>query len=165
MIHSSGQVQTVLEGLTLPNGMGWTSDGDTFYLNDSLTGELLAFDFDAQSGSLANRRIIRTFEPSEGLPDGLAVDVQGGIWVSLWGGGKVVRVSPSGDILAIVRVPASQPSSCAFAGPGLRSLYITSATFGLTQPQENDGALFYVPDVDVAGVPVADVDDAAWPTF
>jgi xylono-1,5-lactonase len=96
------------------------------------------------------------FEAEEwGFPDGLTCDAQGCVWIAHWGGWRVSRFSPQGELLEAIRLPVKQPSSCVFGGPGLRRLFITSASTGLgagEDPAGLAGAIFAI-DVDVPGVP------------
>ncbi len=89
----------------------------------------------------------------EGGPDGSAMDEEGCLWTAGWGAGKVVRYSPDGRIDREIELPVTQPSSCAFGGPDLKTLYVTSARWELAAPGPLDGALLAVP-VDVAGLPM-----------
>ncbi|HVK22743.1 MAG TPA: SMP-30/gluconolactonase/LRE family protein [Actinokineospora sp.] len=119
------------EGLTLPNGLGWSPDDSTMYLIDSVSHRLMRAPFDADAGHVGAFTELAKVEP--GLPDGLAVDTDGFIWVAVWGGAEVRRYSPAGDLAAIVPMPVSQPSSCAFTPDG--TLVITSARRGLTEDE------------------------------
>lgn len=123
--------ETVLTGLTLPNGLGWSPDGRTFYLVDSIARELSAFDVLPDQLVPANRRVLARFPDGAGLPDGLTVDTDGCLWVAMWGGGRLVRLSAAGQVLGEVLLPVEQPSSCTFGGPDLDVLYVTSAREGL----------------------------------
>jgi sugar lactone lactonase YvrE len=130
--------RTVLEGISQPNGLDWSPDGSTFYLVDTVTRELLAFDVDLDSGELGTRRVLTRFGPEvAGVPDGLCVDAQGCLWVAFWGGAQVLRLSADGAVLRTLAVPVAQPSSCAFIGPDLDLLCITSAREGL-EPADAD---------------------------
>ena len=100
-------VTRVLSGLGISNGLDWSPDGRFFYFVDSPTRRLSVFDFEASSGRISNRRTVVEFEASFGMPDGLAVDAEGCIWVAGWGGWKVQRYSPSGQLLGVVEVPAA----------------------------------------------------------
>ena len=122
----------VLTGLTLPNGLGWSPDDTTFYLADSMAGALYAFAFDLDSGALGDRRLLRRFAASDGLPDGLCVDSAGSLWLAMWDGGRVLHLSADGDLLDTVEVPVSRPSSCCFGGPAGDQLFVTSAAEGLS---------------------------------
>jgi sugar lactone lactonase YvrE len=125
-IESNGAITTALEGLTLANGLDWSPDGSTFYLVDSLTRCLDAFDFDIASGSLGNRRTIVTLPFGEGGPNGLAVDNEGAIWMAVTGSGSVHRYTPDGDLLTRVLIGTPGATSCAFGGADGGDLFITS---------------------------------------
>jgi sugar lactone lactonase YvrE len=145
--------RVVLDGLTLPNGLGWSPDGRTFYLIDSIAGELYAFDTYPDRVVLAHRRVLYAFPAEMGLPDGLTVDSAGCIWVALWGGSRVVRISPDGDLIGSIEMPVRQPSSCAFGGQALDTLYITSAREGLDlDARDLDGSVFALAGLGVTGV-------------
>lgn len=140
------------------NGPTFSLDGRTMYHTDSLLAQVSAYAIDAD-GTTGAARPWRAFdEATEGAPDGMTTDSEGGIWVAQWGGGRVCRYGPGGTLDTIVRVPVSQPSSCAFGGPDLKTLYITSARQDLNPDQlaaqPLAGALFSVP-VEVAGLPAA----------
>jgi sugar lactone lactonase YvrE len=116
-------------GIGVSNGLGWSPDNRVFYYTDSATRIIYAYDFDAQTGAINNRRVFAQIpdEPREGVPDGLAVDEEGCIWSARWGGWKVVRYRPDGSIDREIAMPVEFPTSCAFGGPELKDLYITSA--------------------------------------
>jgi sugar lactone lactonase YvrE len=144
--------------VTLSNGLGWTADGRTFYYVDTMTGRIDAFDYQPAAGEIANRRPLVHVDESDGFPDGLAVDEEGGIWVALWGGRSVRRYLPDGTVDAMIELPVTNVTSCAFIGPELDRLVITSAREELT-PQQLDaephaGSLF-IAEPGVRGVPVA----------
>jgi sugar lactone lactonase YvrE len=125
-LELDGRCSTVLTGLTISNGIGWSPDGATMYLSDSGTGCVDAFDFDADTGAIAGRRtLVRIDEPGM-APDGLAVDEQGDMWVGIYGGWAVNRYRPDGSLLATVRIPAAQATSCAFGGRDGRTLFVTT---------------------------------------
>lgn len=145
-----------LTGLTLPNGMGWSPDDKTFYLVDTLQRVLLAYEFDADEATLSHRRVLARFDEADGLADGMTVDAEGCLWIAMWGGGHVRRLSPDGDLIRTVPVPVRQPSSCTFAGQHLDLLCVTSAREGLTlHPDDLDGALFELAIPNAKGLPQA----------
>jgi sugar lactone lactonase YvrE len=135
-------VRQVVDGLTLPNGLGWSPDDATFYLADSMTHVLLAAPFDRDTGTLGELRpLVRV---DDGLPDGLCVDHEGHIWLAVWGAGEVRRYDPTGRLVAVVTLPVSQPSSCAFGPDG--TLYITSAAEATSPDREPlAGSVFALP--------------------
>lgn len=143
----------VADGFTLPNGLGWSPDDRIMYLIDSMTNNLLSAPYRPDDGEVG--RFTPLCHVAPGLPDGLTVDVDGFIWVAVWGGSEVRRYSPIGKLVAIVPVPVSQPSSCAFGADG--TLYITSATAGLSNAELADqpdaGSVFGLA-TDTQGVPV-----------
>jgi sugar lactone lactonase YvrE len=137
-------VRTAASGLTLPNGLGWSPDERTFYLADSVRRVVLTAAYDRDSGALGSLREIVSCAPADGMPDGLCTDDDGCLWIAMWGGAEVRRYSPSGDHLATVPMPVSQPSSCAFGPDG--TLYITSAADGTNAAaQPLAGSVFALP--------------------
>jgi sugar lactone lactonase YvrE len=155
VVDSSWRHEVALTGLTLPNGMDWSPDGKTYYLVDSYQRSLYAFDYVRSSGALGERRVLMTFPETWGLADGLTVDAAGRLWVAVWGGSRLLAISPDGDLLGSIDVPVVQPSSCAFGAAGYRTLFITSARDGLAVDADAaDGSVFAV-EVDGAyGRPV-----------
>jgi sugar lactone lactonase YvrE len=145
-LDADGTVARVLTGITVSNGTGWSPDGSTMYYVDSPTGGVDRFDFDVDAGTLRGRRRLADVPTADGDPDGLCVDETGCLWVAVWGAGQVRRYTPDGALDTIVEVPATQTTSCAFGGPGLRQLFITTARVGLTAQERAEqpyaGALF-----------------------
>ncbi len=147
--NSAAPPRAALTGVTLSNGLGWSPDGRTFYYIDTPTLRVDQFEFDPVSGALNRRRPFHTFSENAGWPDGLTVDEHGNLWVTLWGGRKVVCLdAATGSPRAEVSLPVSQVTSCVFGGPDFSTLYITTAAQGLTSAQlEREplaGALFCV---------------------
>lgn len=114
------------------NGLGWSPDNKTMYFTDSRRYLIYAYDFDLESGAVENRRVFAQFEEGKGLPDGLAVDSEGGVWSALWDGWRVTRLDPDGRVEREVAIPAAKATSCIFGGPDLTTLYVTSASYGAT---------------------------------
>ena len=154
-----GTCATVLTGLTISNGIGWSPDGSTMYLADSGTGRVEAFDFDGGRGTISGRRTLVHVERPGVVPDGLTVDAEGGVWVALWGGGAVRQYAADGSLLATVRLPVERPTSCAFGGPDCATLFVTTARAGLDEValarQPEAGHVFRVDGLGVRGVPCA----------
>lgn len=143
-------------GYAVTNGPAWSSDWRTMYHNDSVNGRVYAFDFDLESGDLANKRLFLQLDKDEGSPDGMTTDAEGGLWIAQWGAGRLTRRDARGKVTMTVELPCSQITSCAFGGPGLRTLFITSAADGLS-PQQREreplaGGLFAL-ELEIAGVP------------
>lgn len=123
------------ESAELHNGMGWNAEETLFYLAHSNTGTVHAYPFDAASGSLGDRRLFAVIEKGAGIPDGAAVDAEGGYWCALHGGGRLRRYRADGTLDREVKLPVSQPTMCAFGGAELDILYVTSAAQGLDAQQ------------------------------
>lgn len=148
-------VATMDSGYPVTNGPAWSSDQKTLYHNDSVNGRVYAFDFDLESGDLSNKRLFTLFGDEDGCPDGMTTDAEGSLWIAHWGAGKLTRRDAEGKVLRTVHLPCSQITSCAFGGPNLTTLYITSAATGLSQQQlerePSAGGLFAI-EMDIAGV-------------
>lgn len=143
-------------GISISNGLAWSPDLSTFYFTDSEGRVIYAYDYDPTSGSISNRRDFARIPRDGGFPDGLAIDSQGYLWSARWGGWKVVRYAPDGSIDCEIPIPVEFPTSCAFGGPELKDLYLTSAWVEVrpdaraAQPMAGD--LFRL-SVDVPGLP------------
>lgn len=113
----------------IPNGMGWSPDGTVMYATDSAKRTIWRFAYEKDSGTPSDKRVFATFE--EGVPDGLTVDAEGCVWSALWDGWRVVRLSPDGELMSTVPMPVQRPTSVAFGGESLQTLYVTSATINV----------------------------------
>jgi sugar lactone lactonase YvrE len=128
-------VSAMIGGITVANGLDWSPDNRLMYYIDSPTQRIDVFDFDEESGSLANRRVFAEIAAADGMPDGMTVDAEGHVWVALFRGAKVRRYRPNAEIDFEVTVPVTLVTSCAFGGPHTEDLYITTARHRLT-PEE-----------------------------
>jgi sugar lactone lactonase YvrE len=154
-LDRNAQVDLMLDGLTIPNGLGWSPDGNTMYLIDSGPRLIHAFAFDADAGTISQGRTLVTVAREIGAPDGMTVDAAGDLWVAIYGGGRVHRYAPNGQVRAVLLVPAIQSTSCAFAGEGLDRLYVTTGTEGWSEEQrraEPAAGLTYRFDTDSTGM-------------
>jgi sugar lactone lactonase YvrE len=157
-LDKSGRTEQVLDGMTIPNGVGWSPDGRTMYLVDSGPRVVHAFTFDPERGTISAGRVLITVAEDVGSPDGMTVDATGDLWVAIYGGGQVQRYSPDGVLHEALTVPAKQSTCCAFAGPGLHRLYVTTATENWTDEQRRAdpaAGLVYRLDTDATGRPAA----------
>jgi sugar lactone lactonase YvrE len=135
-LSTSGACQTLLSGLRISNGLTWSPDGKTFYFIDTPTRQVLAFDYSLESGALSNPRPVVEVPEALGWPDGMTSDMDGMLWIAMWGGAKLTRWDPrTGKLLANIPVPALNVTACIFGGPDLSDLYITSARKGMTPEQ------------------------------
>jgi len=132
-LDPNGRVHVAVPGATISNGIDWSDDARTMFYIDSPTRRVDVFDFDLESGCASNRRPFVHIPDQDGIPDGLTLDADGFLWVALWRGGAVRRYAPDGTLDAIVRVPTACPTSCAFGGPDLRDLYVTTARIELSE--------------------------------
>ena len=132
-----------VSGLGCPNGIGWSPDNRTLYFTDSVARSIWAYEYDFATGDLGARRDFAKLDPSDGVPDGLTVDREGGVWSCVWDGWRIIRYTPDGAIEREIRMPVQRPTSCMFGGAGLDTLYVTSASIGL-QGAALAGGLFAV---------------------
>jgi len=119
-----GSCTQVVDGIHIVNTVSCSPDGRTYYLADSRKGVIWAYDMD-EAGGLSSRRDFA--RPDKGAPDGSAVDAEGYLWNAQWGAWRIVRYAPDGSVDRIVEMPVEQPSSCAFGGPDMTTLYVTTA--------------------------------------
>ncbi len=144
------------EGFGLTNGPCWSPDGRTFYLSNSNLKTIFAYDYDLDSGTVANKRVFADVTPFGGLPDGATVDAEGRIWVAICGGAKIVCFDPDGTVLRVVDVPVPLVSGVMFGGPDLDKLYVTSmdgAALGTGAPRDAlSGGLFVIDGLGVRGL-------------
>lgn len=153
---SDGGLDRVLEDVTISNGIGWSPDGGTMYYVDSMTYRVDRFDFDPGTGEISNRRPFAVIERGAGVPDGLAVDDEGCIWLALWARGAIRRFSPDGELDRVLAVPADNVTACCLGGADGRSLYVTTASVQLSAEQRARQPLagsVFVTKVDVPGPP------------
>lgn len=119
----------------VPNGTSFSPDGKVMTFTDTRQGDILAFGHDDATGSRGPARVLLPAGAAPGHPDGAAMDAEGCLWSTRYGGSAVVRVTPDGRIDRTVALPASQPTCCAFGGSGLDELYVTTAAQRLTPAQ------------------------------
>lgn len=120
-------VTTLFDAVACANSTCFSPDGKTMFFADTPDREIIAFDYDTTEGSVSAKRVHASFAAEPGLPDGSCVDSEGGVWNAEWEGRRVVRVAPDGRIDQIIEVPVWKPTCCAFGGPNLDTLYITSS--------------------------------------
>lgn len=142
-LRTDGRIEHLLGGLTIPNGIAWTLDGSSMWFTDSPTGRVECIPY-SPDGPLGARRA--GFAVERGLPDGLTIDTDGRVWVAGWGGWGVGCYEPDGTLVAWVDIPCANVTSCAFGGPALDELYITTARKDLSaddlRRQPHAGGIF-----------------------
>ncbi|QIN77455.1 SMP-30/gluconolactonase/LRE family protein [Rubrobacter marinus] len=149
-LDPDGSARVVLEDVSVSNGLEWSPDGSRAYYNDTPTGRTDVFDYDADTGLTGRRPFVQI---PDGNPDGLTVDGEGGVWVALYGDGAVRRYTPDGVLDEVVEVPASKVTACAFGGPNLDELFITTSRENLDPGEEPLAGSLFRAAVGVAGLP------------
>jgi sugar lactone lactonase YvrE len=135
-LDADGSMHVMLRDVGTSNGLVWSLDRCTLYFIDTPLRRVDAFNYNDATGAIASRRAVITVPPDLGRPDGSTIDAEGMIWVAMFEGWSVTRWNPhSGELLQTIRLPVARVTSCAFGGPDLDTLYITSARAGLTDEQ------------------------------
>lgn len=151
-------IQRKHTGISISNGLAWNEAADTLYFIDTLTHLLTAFDYNAETGHISNQRVATRFDKKLGYPDGMAMDEKGKLWIAFYNGSKVIRINPeSGQLSAVITLPVPKPTSCAFGGPEMNELYITTCRENMSRKEIEkaplSGSLFKV-KLPVKGLPV-----------
>ncbi|MET0742632.1 MAG: SMP-30/gluconolactonase/LRE family protein [Microvirga sp.] len=155
-LDADGSVHCLERHIGISNGLGWSPDDRLMYFTDSLARTIFVYDFDPGDGVIANRRVFAQSPDNMGVPDGLTVDAEGFVWSAQWDGWQVIRYAPDGSIDRTVSVPVPRPTSCTFGGPGLSTLFITSARIRLSSPQIAEAPLsgsVFACEAGVRGLP------------
>ena len=130
------------DGVSIPNSLAFSPDGTVMYFADSTDRTIWAFDYDPDTGTPSGRRVFATTDL--GVPDGSTVDTDGCLWNAEWGAARVVRYTPAGTVDRVIEMPVEKPTCCAFGGPGLDVLYVTSARVGSEHPEPYAGGVFAI---------------------
>lgn len=151
------QTMRLMEGIRIANGLAWSPDYKTFYYIDTFTRVVRAFDYDLSTGQIASPRAAIHVPESLGWPDGMTSDMDGNLWIAMWGGAQVTKWNPNtGQLLERIPIPALQTSSCVFGGSDRNELYVTSARVGMSEADLGtyplSGGLFKV-TTNVMGMP------------
>lgn len=153
-IDPSGRATSRDDGYMVANGPAISADGRTLFANETMRGLIFAYDRDPYTNELRNKRVFAEIASDEGLPDGLAVDTEGGLWVALVTGGRVRRFTPEGASHFDIALPTPITTSVAFGGPRGSTLFVTTGRILLTPPEleahPTSGSLFQV-DLDFQG--------------
>jgi sugar lactone lactonase YvrE len=153
-LAAAGDPVRIDDEYRVTNGPAFSPDGRTMYHNDSARQRVYAFDVD-EAGTASNKRVFAEFGEGEGYPDGMTVDSEGCLWIAFWDGWCLRRLAPTGERLSELGVPVQRPTSCAFGGPNLDRLFVTSARIGLDEAalagQPQAGGLFVL-EPGVSGI-------------
>jgi sugar lactone lactonase YvrE len=151
-----GQTEPCDENIWVSNGIAWSPDGATMYFADSHVHTIFAYAYDVARGKLGTRRVFAHLTAATGVPDGASCDAEGYLWVAMFDGACIARFAPDGRLDRTVPMPVSRPTAVAFGGPGLRTMYVTTARFRLAPEklaaEAHAGGLLAL-DVGVAGLP------------
>jgi sugar lactone lactonase YvrE len=128
-LHPDLTVHLMVPRVSVSNGLAWSPDHRTMYYVDSPTKRIMAYEYDRATCAIAGERVVFRVPEGAGFPDGMTIDAEGQLWLALWDGRRVVRVDPhAGRVVDQIEMPVSRPTSCAFGGPDLDELFITSAS-------------------------------------
>ena len=154
-VRGDGRAAGHVSGITIPNSLAWSPDGKKMYFADTPARRILVYDFDPDDGVPANPRTFVDLAGHPGRPDGATVDAEGCLWSALVHAGQVVRYTPQGREDRVITLPVTGVTSCAFGGARMETLFVTTATQGLSEQalreQPLAGALFAV-DAGVSGI-------------
>ena len=151
-LDPDGSVHVTLREVTISNGLQWNRAGDTVFYADTPTRRVDSFTFDPASGAFTDRRTF-TEVSGGGHPDGMAIDEEDGVWVAIWGGSAVHRYDWTGRLDLIVDLPVSNVTACAFGGPALQTLFITTSRQGLDEDVQPEAGAVFRYEAGVRGAP------------
>jgi L-arabinonolactonase len=141
-------VTTLIEGVGCANSTCFSPDGRTMYFADSAGTDIFAYGYDPATGALGERRTFASLPRGSGVPDGSCTDAEGHLWNAVWEGYRVDRYAPDGRLERSIEVPVKKPTCCAFGGPDLDTLFITSSRLGESEEdsarEPQAGGLFAV---------------------
>lgn len=123
--------------LYITNGMGWNKDASTYFMIDTPSHVMYAYDYDLNTGNIQNRRPHITFEETV-FPDGMCMDAEDGFWVAIWEGAKVIHFDAAGKKVEEIALPVTHPTSCCFGGPDLSTLFISTSNIALSEAQKQE---------------------------
>lgn len=151
VVRADGSVTLRKSDIGIANTFCWSPDGGQFYFADTLANAIRVYAFDGAAGDISDERdFFAGFE--RGLPDGSAMDSAGTLWNARYGGGCVVGVAPDGKVAGIIEMPCDNVTTCTFGGPGLRTMFITTAAGGNGIGRRLAGSLYAV-EMSVPGLP------------
>ncbi len=151
-LDPDGSSHRVLTDVTISNGLDWSPDGSLAYYADTATHRIDVFDYDRDAGLTGRRPFVRLAD--DGNPDGLTVDADGGIWVALNGSGVVHRYRGDGVLEEVVELPTAKVTACAFGGPDLDQLFVTTSREGMGPDDDPVAGSLFRADAGVRGLPV-----------
>jgi sugar lactone lactonase YvrE len=154
ILERDNSYRSILDDITLSNGMGWSPDAQYFYYIDSVPGVLKRFDYDLHTGQISNPKDLITFDSSSGIPDGMSMSSDGKIVIALWDGRRIEIYEPSGEKVSEITLGVSRPTSCTFAGPNRDILIVSTASQGIDRADEPlAGKILAVTGTGLSGLP------------
>lgn len=138
-----GKLERLFRDISITNAICFAPDGKVAYFADTAKQQIMAQALDAEGWPSGDARLLLDLSDTKREPDGAVTDAEGNLWVASWGTGEVLRVSPQGEVIDALQVPASQPSCPAFGGPDFDTLFITTATQGLDGPKPEEGRTYF----------------------
>lgn len=152
-LDPDGTLHTLLEGVGISNGIGFSPDRQYLYYTDSDKGEIYRFDYDATTGEIRNQEVLIRIPDTEGVPDGLTVDATGYLWSARWDGSALYRYTPEGEEVQRIEFPAKKVSSVTFGGDTYSDIYVTTAGGNKRAVEgESAGAVFHL-NLEIQGRP------------
>lgn len=155
-LDTNGQVTRLDGGISCSNGPCWSPDNRTFYFTDTYDRQMYAYDYDIETGAVANRRVFASARDMAGTFDGATVDAEGYVWSALVFGGRILRFAPDGTLDRVVPFPVRNLTSVMFGGPDLDILFVTTMgrpMWGIPQKEHDKGGLFAITGLGVKGLP------------
>ena len=146
-------VHTIDTGIACGNGPCWSPDDKSFYFADTMCGQIWVADWNAEKGTLSNKRKFQTYGPADGMPDGATVDAEGFYWCAFFGPGEIRRYAPDGTFDRAIKLPVLKTASLIFGGPELDTIYV--ATMDDHMPPHDGpmgGRLFAVRGLGIKGI-------------
>ncbi len=153
-LELDGSTTTVLDGVTISNGLAFSPYGSSAVFIDSMTQQVRRYHLPADDGRWLDYDVVVDIDPAVGTPDGLCVDAEGGIWVALWNGSAAHRYAATGELTDVVKLPVPQVTACALGGPDGRTLFITTSALGVDRAEQPAAGAVFTARVTVAGYPV-----------
>jgi sugar lactone lactonase YvrE len=153
-LDSGGRLTQLDNGIAIANGPCWSPDNRTFYFSDSLPYSIFAYDYDIESGAVADKRLFADTHELGGIPDGATVDRDGLMWMAICEGQKVVAFRPDGKVERIIDMPVKLPASVMFGGPDLDLLFVTTIDPALLgrPAEEGAGHVFVIEGLGAHGI-------------
>jgi sugar lactone lactonase YvrE len=150
-LSADRSIRTLATGLIVANGVAWSPDASTLYFSDSRASIIWASDWNAATGTIANRRIFASPSTQQGRPDGAAMDEEGHYWSAGVSAGRLNRFAPDGRIVETIDLPVQAPTMPAFGPNGSRMMFVTSHR-QVEKPTDEDGSIVVL-DVARNGIP------------